>query len=1416
MAKHPELSKETLAELLQCVTNDEDEREALQALPMLSLEIIFFALYSLEQKRKDLFHCVASAYGTLSMDEFREAFLPLVREEIFCQDFLGVWHLNAKVPAKVLRKWAKKEPIFQNLLHRVKNLGVCIMQNKPLNETIPTKASFILRILRLSGHDLAAWKIMEELAIREPHKLGFKASSIINMAYKVDYFQRLVDEALTTIPQELEGIKNKLIPSVYRYNALTQLPTLLTDDELEVRTPTVRNEQDDYSDVLMHIALQTGKWYLFDSCAAVKNTQYSHNINHSYRITTEYYATTDVKAVVQALKNWRSGKWNALKELKHDLLYTKKYQNLNLSESEISFVALLAPLLCIMCIKYGKNITKDHEMAYEYLRRFNPPSARGFLSNTNCALTLDVTDYSAEYWYNSTPIELLPKALYLSKQVHLPNLGENEIPEMYEACLSLHNSGLTLYSWYMANALLTLPNLSDKQTQQLEAIILSRTDLPPFCEIEKKVSMYDTMLNCMEKLLTGNSNNTENNRAGYLAWRLKYNKKNASVSEISLYVYKKLKSGKYSKAKKLFFESSLLSDYDNYFSEADKKLLVGIQSNRAYLDWSSAKITPKTAEQLCNKDIHVELELSGEQILPIKLIKQPQALILNENKGKLKLKLPTNKSRAGIPIKKIDETQYAIEASNPRADKLIELLDDYTNGKNEIEIPIQYRDRLMNVLSCYGDAFTLGGALQTHKLQELKATPKAIALLENNKGMLHGKLVLELHPELPPVQFYNREKSYYSHLNGSAIRILRSPQDEQKLQKELEGCCPTLFEHLDGDGTWQIGVSDAMLSMIEEMQLCNPELLETRWIEGQALNISKLDSFSTFNISSAKSENQWLTIGGEVQVNESMVLQISELLQHVNKSTGHYIKLEDGHFLKLHKNIEENLRTLSALANISGKGKRTKKTVELSPALMLLMAQSNSTETLPQSLRNTAEEILQKYNVTTYRPRNLNATLRDYQTEGYQWMQSLLNCGLGACLADDMGLGKTLQMLSVLQARSKDGASLVIAPASVCNNWVSEAAKFTPTLNVHPLENGDRAQLVKSLGKRDVLVCSYGLLVTEAELLTSRKWNVVVLDEAQYIKNSQTQRAKTACELKSACRIAATGTPIENSLEELWSIFDFLNPGFLGSQEQFRERFVNTPSRRKLLRKIVAPFVKRRLKSDVLDELPEKTEITRLITLDEKERALYEACRRDALTKAQDSEDRFTILAQLMRMRRLCCHPQLVEEKWSGSTGKLNALTELAEELKEAGHKALIFSQFTDMLALVRRQFEQLGYSYLYLDGSTPKAKRGKLVDAFQDGEADFFLISLKAGGTGLNLTAADYVILLDPWWNPAVEDQAADRTHRIGQKRPVTVCRLVCKDTIEERVLALHAEKRELFDQVINDKAKAAPLSISELRDLM
>ena len=534
---------------------------------------------------------------------------------------------------------------------------------------------------------------------------------------------------------------------------------------------------------------------------------------------------------------------------------------------------------------------------------------------------------------------------------------------------------------------------------------------------------------------------------------------------------------------------------------------------------------------------------------------------------------------------------------------------------------------------------------------------------------------------------------------------------------------------------------------------------------------------------------------------------------------GRFVPLDDGAFLALDRQFRLELERLSRL----GDGLKFPAAAGVAVRDLIDGAASVKTDARWKAFIRRLDEA---EGFAPALPSGFEAELRDYQREGFVWMNRLERWGAGALLADDMGLGKTVQAIAMMVLKAAAGPILVVAPTSVCGNWAAEIGRFAPGLRpIRFAETGDREEAIGGLAPGDALIVSYGLLAREQERLAAVPWAMAILDEAQQIKNADTQRAEASRRLEAGFRLALTGTPIENDLDELWSLFAFVNPGLLGGREKFARRFVTPIARdndaraKAALRALIRPFLLRRTKAQVLAELPPRTEQTLLVEQEAEERAFYEALRRRALERLEEvgaERTRIHILAEITRLRQACCHPSLAAPDCGVGSAKLEAFLDLVERLGEGRHRALVFSQFVGHLAKVRAALDAKGVAYQYLDGATPAAERDKRVEAFQAGAGELFLISLKAGGFGLNLTAADYVIHLDPWWNPAVETQASDRAHRIGQQRPVTIYRLIVKDSIEERIVALHRQKRDLADALLEGADASARLSEEDLIGLI
>ena len=536
-----------------------------------------------------------------------------------------------------------------------------------------------------------------------------------------------------------------------------------------------------------------------------------------------------------------------------------------------------------------------------------------------------------------------------------------------------------------------------------------------------------------------------------------------------------------------------------------------------------------------------------------------------------------------------------------------------------------------------------------------------------------------------------------------------------------------------------------------------------------------------------------------------------------------FIPLDDGRHLALA--VRRYLPLIIALHELTMGGSMVARNgrIQISKAEAALLAGLTGQEGIAftgiENLRHLARSFQEQSTgglKTLALPENFRAILRPYQAEGLAWLNLLRDAGLGGVLADDMGLGKTIQILALLSVEKAEGRlvepALIIAPTSLMTNWQNEARRFAPDLRVLLLHGSDRKERFDQIAGHDVVLTTYPLIARDQAVLLDRHWHMAILDEAQVIKNPNAATTKLIRDLKCSHRFCLTGTPMENHLGELWSLMSFVNPGYLGDKTNFARRWRNPiekhsdTERSRTLARRVKPFLLRRTKQAVAGELPPKTEITEAIVLDDQQRDVYDSIRlsmhkkvRSAIAAKGLAKSHIIILEALLKLRQVCCDPRLLKLSTGrpAPSAKLERLMEMVEELLEEGRKIIVFSQFTSMLELVTQRFQAAGIAYSLLTGDTRDRKTA--IDSFQLGEVSVFLVSLKAGGVGLNLTAADTVILYDPWWNPAVEEQAIDRAYRIGQDKPVFVYRLVASQTIEEKMDELKAKKRALAQSVFD-----------------
>jgi len=826
---------------------------------------------------------------------------------------------------------------------------------------------------------------------------------------------------------------------------------------------------------------------------------------------------------------------------------------------------------------------------------------------------------------------------------------------------------------------------------------------------------------------------------------------------------------------------------------------------------------------------HPNLFWDGARNTPIELSQGEFELLVSEESENLRISFyppfDDSQEESQFLIVKETPTRLCIYQKNEQVMRLSEII------SNGIVIPREAEKNLRETLGTLAPMISIQSDLEGVVDAELMEADSRIHanLLPYGEGLratLRVKPFGEFGAYFPPGQ--GRAKLSIEN-NGQRFKTERRLTEESDLLDNLLQHSKILDEEDEFNDEYLLDDPQDCLELLEQLytEADNEESkVIIAWPEGEVMRIAS--RFDTNNLRLSISQNgDWFQMDGTVSTDPSLILSLKQLLNLSANNKGRFLKMEDGQYISLTNQFRKKLDSIHRYAELDKDG--SAKISGLASLALEDLTDMVGELTVDDAWRQHLQNIEDLEHHIPKVPSTLQADLREYQEEGFAWMSRLAKWGVGACLADDMGLGKTVQTLAILLERAHMGPALVVAPTSVSNNWESEIQKFAPTLKPFFYREGNRQELLDRAGEFDIVIASYGLLQQDADQFIEKHWATIVLDEAQAIKNINAKRTKTAHKLQGDFKLVTTGTPIENHLGELWSIFRFLNPGLLGSQQQFMQNFItpiekdSNDDARQQLKNLIRPFILRRTKTQVLHELPPKTEITVEIPLSEGERAIYEAVRSSALENlAKDKSERqgggehLKVLAAITKLRLASCHPKLVMPDSTLSSSKLDRFGELLEELIENKHKALVFSQFVKYLSIIRAYLDERGIKYQYLDGSTPVAQRKTRVDAFQAGEGEIFLISLKAGGSGLNLTAADYVIHMDPWWNPAVENQASDRAHRIGQTRPVTIYRLVAENTIEQKIVKLHEHKRDLADSLLEGSDMSGSMNANQMLELM
>jgi SNF2 family DNA or RNA helicase len=762
------------------------------------------------------------------------------------------------------------------------------------------------------------------------------------------------------------------------------------------------------------------------------------------------------------------------------------------------------------------------------------------------------------------------------------------------------------------------------------------------------------------------------------------------------------------------------------------------------------------------------------------IIGEPE-LLVEERGGQLHIRFAQAVTKNSITVFQETPTRFKIIAINDNHRRIAQI-----TGPDGLSVPLSASEQVLTAIGNISSYMTVHSAIaadattnkNTH-IEFVEADPSIyIHLLPFGTGFrleMFVKPFAEGGHYLKPGQGV---ENIMAEVRGRRLQTRRNLALEEEKARGIEESCPILDLAIDieqeNDREWHLQDPDDCLQALMELQAIHDQVI-IEWPEGEKLTVSHQASLKNLNLKIRTNRQNWFALSGHLELDQDTVIDLRELLAKVKGTSGRFVQIGEGQFLALTQEFKKRLEELNIYSEGIDPDQGDEILLHPLAALPLeqLIEQAKTQTDAGWEEQRARLEDLQSYNPIL--PSTLQAELRDYQLEGFNWLARLVHWGVGGCLADDMGLGKTIQSLAIILELASEGPSLVIAPTSVSTNWESEVNRFAPTLT---------------------------------------------------IKNAATKRSKAAMAIQARFKLITTGTPIENHLGELWNLFHFINPGLLGSLNRFNERFAIPIERyhdresRLKLKKLIRPFILRRLKSEVLEELPPRTEITLHVAMSKEENHFYEALRQNALQTLENNQEKkgrhLQILTEIMKLRQACCNPRLIAPDTNIPSAKLEVFSAVIEELLGGRHKALVFSQFIGHLQILREHLDSKGIAYKYLDGTTSSAKRKQQVDEFQSGESDLFLISLKAGGLGLNLTAADYVIHMDPWWNPAIEDQASDRAHRIGQTRPVTIYRLICKQTIEEKIVQLHQEKRDLAGSLLEGTDISAKMSADDLLNLI
>ncbi len=1009
-------------------------------------------------------------------------------------------------------------------------------------------------------------------------------------------------------------------------------------------------------------------------------------------------------------------------------------------------------------------------------------------------------------------------------------MGKSKNKIFRDLLLNLHEHSVdgNMPAWLVAELSTLMVSLKIKTPRPVQAPagFFEKSGYQSIVDLLQPETRWQQALKALINLDRAEDASTGSTRFSRMAWLLDFD--DDGYWELSPREQIKKAGGKWSKGRKIALRRLCYElDKFDFITPHDEKICAAIKEER-HTNWHGY---PEIDYYFSDKALtalagHPAVFSADPPHVPLEIVKESPALMVKRIKGGKFEIILDHEFDVENPIQLIQDSPTRLKVIETGKD-VLQIAKIVGDG---LTIPAAGKKQLLEAVSKISSTVNvhsqIDGVGETAEAVDADATP-AVFLRPSGDGLKLSVWIQPFAQDGPCFRPGEGGETVICEIGGKLSRTRRDFDRECELAEAAVSACPTLASFTGSGGErweWDLSDPESCLEILLELKALDSQVV-LHWPEGESLAVSQQADISRLFLNVSKSRD-WFSVSGDLKLDNGLVLSMEKLIDLLDSARGRFVRLEDGQFLALTKAFQRRLEALSAYSKKSGKDR------QFHPLAALCLDEMAGEVGGLKSDRHWKNHIKQFRAACAFKPEvpsTLKAELRDYQVEGFAWLARLCHWGVGACLADDMGLGKTIQTLALMLTRAANGPCLVVAPTSVCMNWEAEARRFAPSLNPVGLGNGDREKIVSCLKPFDLLVVSYGLLQQEAvaEMLAGVHFEIIVLDEAQAIKNMTTKRSRAAMNLDGKFRLITTGTPIENHLGELWNLFRFINPGLLGSLKGFTGTFAvpiekdQDRAARRRLRKLIQPFILRRTKSHVLEELPPRTDILVPVELSAKERAFYEALRikaLEALSGGDVSEPgaHLRILAEIMKLRRVCCHPQLVLPDSNLPSAKLSAFGDIVTELLSGGHKALVFSQFTGHLKIIRDYVESQSIPYQYLDGSTPEKERRRRVAAFQDGDGELFLISLKAGGVGLNLTAADYVIHMDPWWNPAVEDQAADRAHRIGQTRPVTVYSLIAGQTIEEKIVSLHRSKRDLADSLLEGSDLSGKMSAEELLRLI